>query len=130
MLVSGLYMASNGSSSGAAVVAGAGLASGSRGASGSDVMGVLADGHSPGQKAQSTAQRRAEQAETTARRLRKRRQGIGAIKRAPEYTECDPRARPHTPDPENLRISKRVWEKQVQIWRAELKSMYEGWVSL
>ena len=68
--------------------------------------------------------------EKTLRCLRKCRALIDAIKRASEYTECDPLARPRTPDPENLTISKRVWEEQVQVWRVELKSMYEGWVSV
>ena len=68
--------------------------------------------------------------EATARRLRKRRAAVDAIRRAPEYTHCDPVARPRTPDPTDLAIPKRAWEKQVMEWRQGLKSMHEGWVSL
>ena len=66
-------------------------------------------------------------AEATSRRLRKRKAAVDAIKPRPEYTTCDPIARPRTPDPTDLTISKREWEKQVMVWRQELRIMYEGW---
>ena len=57
------------------------------------------------------------------RRLRKRSAAIAAIKRLPCYrTAYEGRSvRASTPDPTNLRISKRAWERTVQKWRAALE---------
>ena len=63
------------------------------------------------------------------RRLRKRWGAVRAIKGKLEYAHAreSSRARggrlprPQTPDPTNLCLSKRKWEKSVQIWRTQLK---------
>ena len=66
--------------------------------------------------------------EDTARRILKRKNAVDAIKQQPEYAECDPLVRPRTPDPEDLTLSKRDWEKMVQRWRADLR-LGSGWLS-
>lgn len=67
------------------------------------------------------------------RRLRKRTTGVNAIKRTPEYVQATESCwlrggnppRPQTPDPTNLKISKRCWEASMQKWRRDLKN-YPG----
>ena len=66
--------------------------------------------------------------EDRTRRLRKRRAAVDAIKSKPEYTEIETEARPLTPDPEDLTLSKRDWETAVQVWRNDLKALHEGWM--
>jgi len=58
-------------------------------------------------------------------RRQKRREMVRRQKSTPEYMECDPLARPVTPDPECL-TSKRVWERQARAWRVELRSLHEA----
>ena len=62
------------------------------------------------------------------RRLRKRLEAVAAIKRTPEYNDAYVYGNeggdfpfPSTPDPTDLTISKRTWEKSVMQWRASLR---------
>ena len=63
---------------------------------------------------------------TWARRLRKRTGGVEAIKRSEDYLQvtADPsHPRPKTPDPHDRKVSKRSWERSVQVWRFDLKAV-------
>ena len=63
---------------------------------------------------------------TWARRLRKRTEGVEAIKRSEDYLQvtADPsHPRPKTPDPHDRKVSKRSWERSVQVWRFDLKAV-------
>ena len=63
---------------------------------------------------------------TWARRLRKRTEGVEAIKRSEDYLQvtADPsHPRPKTPDPHDRKVSKRSWERSVQVWRLDLKAV-------
>ena len=54
------------------------------------------------------------------RRCTKRRCAVEAIKRTPEYTQCQNLPRAKTPDA-SARTSKRSWERTVQKWRSALR---------
>ena len=61
-----------------------------------------------------------------ARRLQKRLSAVVAIKRTPEYSDAyvyDGGSLPTTPDPTDLTISKRSWERSVQDWRRLLRRL-------
>ena len=54
-----------------------------------------------------------------------RKAGVRAIKRTPEYMAAT-RAlvpRPRTPNPTDRTLSKRAWERSVQVWRKGLKEV-------
>ena len=58
------------------------------------------------------------------RRTAHRLAGVVAIKRSAHYlsvTEDTGTARPKTPDPRDRTVSKRGWERGVQVWREKLK---------
>ena len=60
------------------------------------------------------------------RRLRHRLAAVQAIRRTPEYSLSRRSlgyARPLTPDPSDLTISKRQWEKGIQRWRWRLRTI-------
>ena len=59
------------------------------------------------------------------RRLHKRAAAVDAIKRTPEYRLAPADRRPATPDPTNLAVSKRRWERSVMEWRAALRRVWE-----
>ena len=74
----------------------------------------------PFQEIQATAEEDAELVEET-RWLKKRLNAINAIKSKPEYTSLTAfLKRPVTPDAQDLKISKRGWEKKIMEWRAVL----------
>ena len=54
------------------------------------------------------------------RRLRKRTAAVEHIRRTKEYSSAT--TRPPTPDPTDMRVSKRAWEKSMQYWRSELRA--------
>ena len=59
------------------------------------------------------------------RRTAHRLAGVVAIKRSAHYlavTEDTGNARPKTPDPRDRTLSKRKWERGVQVWRAKLEA--------
>ena len=52
--------------------------------------------------------------------------GVKAVKRSADYitaTANSETSRPNTPDPMDRKLSKRVWERGVQQWRMDLKSV-------
>ena len=56
------------------------------------------------------------------RRLRKRNLAVHAIKQTLVYEygrDCE--GTPATPDPNDLKLSKRTWERKVMLWRAGLE---------
>ena len=53
------------------------------------------------------------------RREGKRRGGVEAVKRTDEYLNAA-QPRPPTPDPTDFTVSRRKWEKGVQMWRKGL----------
>ena len=60
------------------------------------------------------------------RRSAHRAAGVAAVKRGADYISAtaDPHvARPMTPDPTDRRLSKRAWERGVQQWRMDLKTV-------
>ena len=58
------------------------------------------------------------------RRLQKRLNAIVAIKRQPFYQRArEVGGAPGTPDPSDLAISKRTWERSAQVWRNVLESL-------
>ena len=60
------------------------------------------------------------------RRSRHREAGVEAVKRSAEYitAAANPHVpRPMTPDPTDRRLSKRAWERGVQQWRENLKTV-------
>ena len=60
------------------------------------------------------------------RRSAHRAAGVAAVKRSADYISAtaDPHvARPMTPDPTDRRLSKRAWERGVQQWRMDLKTV-------
>ena len=60
------------------------------------------------------------------RRSAHRAAGVAAVKRSADYISAtaDPRVpRPKTPDPTDRKLSKRAWERGVQQWRMDLKSV-------
>jgi hypothetical protein len=71
------------------------------------------------------------------RRTRHRRTAVASVKRSSEYLHLqtwhslvgtrpgvnDMVVRPLSPDPEDLQVSKRQWEHQVQRWRILLRSV-------
>ena len=66
------------------------------------------------------------------RRRRHRRETVAAIKRHKDYVSAallnpeiddEQGARPITPDPEDLSISKRSWEAAVIEWRRQLRAL-------
>ena len=70
--------------------------------------------------------------DSSLRRLQKRNAAIAAIKRTPEYLEAmmqDMTAvdgvdrRPQTPDPRDLTVGKKQWERSVQQWRDGLRGL-------
>ena len=54
------------------------------------------------------------------RRLQKRAAAVDRIRQTTEYISAQ--VRPATPDPTDLSMSKRTWERSIQRWRAELRS--------
>ena len=65
-----------------------------------------------------------------AHRVRKRTNGVDAIKRSPEYTyarralaEGRIESLPVEPDPTDLTVSKRKWEAGIQHWRRTLQQI-------
>jgi len=57
-----------------------------------------------------------------------RRNGVEAVKRTPEYRACEmlrmkgaPITAPRTPDPSDLTIPKRAWERTIMDWRNALR---------
>ena len=67
-----------------------------------------------------------------ARRLRKRRAAVEAVKNSPEYAFCSALdlsmvgAGSPEPNPEDLTISKRSWEAAVMAWRNGLRDVMHG----
>ena len=59
------------------------------------------------------------------RRIRKREAGVAFIRRSPEYVLATVRdlPRPKTPDPTDMTLSKRAWERSVQLWRSALRGL-------
>ena len=64
----------------------------------------------------------------TLRRLRKRSNGVEAIRSTHEYQTVldlwyrgDLRTMPLEPDPTDMVVSKRAWEWNMQVWRQELR---------
>ena len=59
------------------------------------------------------------------RRIRKREAGVAFIRRSPAYILATIRnlPRPRTPDPTDMTLSKRAWERSVQIWRCALREL-------
>lgn len=58
------------------------------------------------------------------RRIRHRRAAVTHIKFTPEYVASNTHfSRPRTPDPEDRKLSKRSWEKSLQAWRRDLRSL-------
>ena len=58
-------------------------------------------------------------------RQKKREAGVQYIKGTMEYRqsqERSPHSRPRTPDPTDRTISKRSWERGMQLWRSELRA--------
>ena len=52
--------------------------------------------------------------------------GVKAVKRSADYITAmanSETSRPNTPDPMDRKVSKRVWERGVQQWRMDLKSV-------
>ena len=67
------------------------------------------------------------------RRLAHRAAGVAAVKRSADYLSvtADPNvARPTTPDPTDRTLSKRTWERGVQLWRFALRDVVlnSAWV--
>ena len=65
-----------------------------------------------------------------AHRIRKRTNGVDAIKRSPEYTyarralaEGRIESLPVEPDPTDMTVSKRKWEAGIQHWRRTLQQI-------
>ena len=65
---------------------------------------------------------------TTERRVRKRTNGYLAISRSPEYRTVlrlwiagHVTHMPAEPNPADLTLSKRMWERAIQQWRSELR---------
>ena len=59
-------------------------------------------------------------------RRAKRFAGLCAVKRSPAYiltVSRRGRQRPRSPDPYDLSLSKRSWEKSMQDWRASLRKI-------
>ena len=63
--------------------------------------------------------------ETWQNRMMHREEGVRAIKRTPEYiaATCAHVQRPRTPNPTDRTLSKRAWERSVQVWRKSLKEV-------
>ena len=66
--------------------------------------------------------------EDLARRRMHRRAGVAAVCRSPAYIEALLQsstgvlaAVPEPPDPEDMAVSKRSWERSMKLWRASLK---------
>ena len=60
------------------------------------------------------------------RRSAHRAAGVAAVKRGADYISAaaDPNvARPATPDPTDRKLSKRAWERGMQQWRVDLKTV-------
>ena len=61
------------------------------------------------------------------RRIRKRESGVACVRRSPAYVLATVRnlPRPRTPDPTDMTLSKRAWEKSVQLWRCALRGILD-----
>jgi len=61
-----------------------------------------------------------------ATKVRKRQNGIDAVMRTPAYiiTKLYYDEEIQTPDPNDLKLSKRQWEKSMMKWRADLKAKF------
>ena len=67
-----------------------------------------------------------------AHRITKRRDGVAAVCRSPQYVEMLIQVStgvipesdvPDEPDPHDLTISKRSWERDMQAWRTKIKGL-------
>ena len=63
--------------------------------------------------------------EVRQRRVAKRVEGVRAIMRTPAYIVvlCSRLDRPPAPDPHDESTSKRAWERKMQLWRHDLRSV-------
>ena len=62
--------------------------------------------------------------EVWAKRLQHRTEGRSAVKRSMDYNLLKFNdMRPSTPDPQDRRVSKRVWEQKVQKWRLDMRTI-------
>jgi len=61
-----------------------------------------------------------------ATKVRKRQDAVDAIMRSPAYiiTKLYYDEEIQSPDPNNLKLSKRQWEKSMMKWRADLKATF------
>jgi len=59
------------------------------------------------------------------RRIKKRESGVACVRRSQAYVLATVRnlPRPRTPDPTDMTLSKRAWEKSMQIWRCALRGI-------
>ena len=58
------------------------------------------------------------------RRFQKRADAIERVYQSAEYKQA--KRRPQSPDPADLSISKRAWEKKLKAWQSELKAAALG----
>ena len=58
------------------------------------------------------------------RRIARRQAGVSAVKRTPAYiiVLCHNVPRAPSPDPNDMSLSKRAWERRMKDWRRDLRA--------